>query len=158
MATITVGMTMNAESAAAEATVLDAAIVRPLPVRSRPSRRAAIAGPHETHRYRADRGGAHQSQDDTARTFHGTTCPFWKRPFLNSDMPPGNRQAKGEAFHGIVRRRWFRPQPPPEKCAPMACANKPKPPRVTPPEPDSDDALPAGERLDEESPPKKLAR
>ena len=39
-----------------------------------------------------------------------------------------------------------------------ACANEPKPPRVTPPEPESDDEVPVGERLDEESPLKKLVR
>jgi hypothetical protein len=39
-----------------------------------------------------------------------------------------------------------------------ACANEPKPPRVTPPEPDSDDEVPVAERLDEESALKKLPR
>ncbi len=38
-----------------------------------------------------------------------------------------------------------------------ACANEPKPPRVTPPEPESDDVL-DDEWLDEESPLKKLER
>src|SRR5260370_18602874 len=46
-------------------------------------------------------------------------------------------------------------QPPTEK--PNACANDPNPPRVTPPEPASDEA-PDGERPDELSPPKKLLR
>jgi hypothetical protein len=44
---------------------------------------------------------------------------------------------------------------PPEK--PNACANEPKPPRVTPPDPESDD-VPDAEWLDEESPEKKLLR
>ena len=39
-----------------------------------------------------------------------------------------------------------------------ACANAPKPPRVTPPEPESDDQVPEGERLDEKSLLKKLLR
>ncbi|MDB5638504.1 MAG: hypothetical protein JWP51_3412 [Bradyrhizobium sp.] len=38
-----------------------------------------------------------------------------------------------------------------------ARANEPNPPRVTPPEPESDE-MPEGERLDEESPLKKLLR
>jgi hypothetical protein len=45
-----------------------------------------------------------------------------------------------------------RPYPP--KCEANACANEPKPPRVTPPEPE---AVP-DEELDTESPPKKLVR
>ena len=31
---------------------------------------AAIAPPHKTHRYRADRRSAHHGQDDAARAFH----------------------------------------------------------------------------------------
>jgi hypothetical protein len=53
-------------------------------------------------------------------------------------------QAKAAIFHGIVR------QPPPEKCEEKACANPPKPPRCTPPEPESE--VPDDEWL-EESPP-----
>ena len=45
-------------------------------------------------------------------------------------------------------------QPPP-KCPAKACANEPKPPRVTPPEPET---VPDEEALDTESPPKKLLR
>jgi len=41
-------------------------------------------------------------------------------------------------------------QPPPEKCDANACANPPKPPRVTPPELPSDE-VPDGERLGEVS-------
>ena len=57
------------------------------------------------------------------------------------------------------KSRWFsrdraEGQPPPEN----ACANEPKPPRVTPPEPESDDDVPDGECFDEESPLKKLLR
>jgi hypothetical protein len=50
-----------------------------------------------------------------------------------------------------------RRQPPPEKCDANACANPPKPPRVTPPDPESD-AVPDEEWPDEVSPPKKLLR
>jgi hypothetical protein len=32
---------------------------------------AAVAPPHKTHRYRADRRGTHHGQNDTARAFHG---------------------------------------------------------------------------------------
>lgn len=45
-------------------------------------------------------------------------------------------------------------QAPTEKCDANARAKEPNPPRVTPPEPESDEAA-AGERLDEESPLKK---
>ena len=51
-------------------------------------------------------------------------------------------------FHGNVRKSS---QPPPEKCNAKACANEPKPPRVTPPEPESDD-VPDAEWLEDESP------
>ena len=43
----------------------------------------------------------------------------------------------------------------PPKCDANACANEPKPPRVTPPEPET---VPDEEALDTESPPKKLPR
>jgi hypothetical protein len=58
--------------------------------------------------------------------------------------------------HAIVHRSQVR-QPPPEKCAANECANEPKPPRVTPLEPESD-AVADDEWLDEESPLKKLLR
>ena len=54
-----------------------------------------------------------------------------------------------------MRRKIALRQPPPEN--PNACANEPNPPRVTPPDAESDEA-PDDERLDEESPPKKLLR
>jgi hypothetical protein len=62
-------------------------------------------------------------------------------------------------FHGIVRRASAigHGQPPPEKCDVNAWANEPKPPRVTWPEPESED-VPDDAWLDEESPLKKLLR
>jgi len=63
-------------------------------------------------------------------------------------------QAKANRFTLSCGTRPVR-QPPTEK--PNACANDPNPPRVTPPEPASDEA-PDGERPDELSPPKKLLR
>jgi len=48
-------------------------------------------------------------------------------------------------------------QPPPEKCDVNARANEPKPPRVTPPEPESDE-VPDADRLDDESLLKRLLR
>lgn len=61
--------------------------------------------------------------------------------------------SESASFHGIVRRENIAGrQPPPEKCDVNACANEPKPPRVTPPEPESDDEVAEGERLDDESP------
>ena len=63
------------------------------------------------------------------------------------------------SVHSIVRDvvGWSRRQPPPEKCDVNACANPPNPPRVTPPDPESD-AVPVEEWPDEVSPPKKLLR
>ena len=49
----------------------------------------------------------------------------------------------------IVRRAMSHCQPPTEKCAANDRANEPNPPRVTPPEPDSE-AVPDDEELDEE--------
>ena len=48
-------------------------------------------------------------------------------------------------------------QPPPEKCAEIACANEPKPPRVTLTAANRT-MCPTSEWLDEESLPKKLLR
>jgi hypothetical protein len=59
------------------------------------------------------------------------------------------------AVHGIVQEGRLA-QPPPEKCDVNACANEPKPPRVTWFEPESD-AVPDAEP-GEESPLKKLLR
>ena len=52
----------------------------------------------------------------------------------------------GSAGEPSFRRFLRRPacQPPPEKCAVNARANEPKPPRVTPPDPVSDE-VPEGE-------------
>ena len=62
-------------------------------------------------------------------------------------------------LHGIVRHAPAsgHGQPPPEKCDVNAWANEPKPPRVTWPEPESDD-VPDDARPVEESPLKKLLR
>jgi len=66
--------------------------------------------------------------------------------------------SRSQPFHRIVRDagRVVSYQPPPEKCDVNACANEPNPPRVTPPEPESDE-VPDEEWLDE-SPLKKLLR
>src|SRR5260370_11886510 len=66
------------------------------------------------------------------------------------------RQGEGACCAGSCGRRPVG-QPPPEKCDVNARANEPKPPRVTPPEPESD-KVPDGERLDDESLLKKLLR
>src|ERR1700730_12523171 len=65
------------------------------------------------------------------------------------------KQAKANRFTQSCGARPVH-QPPPEKCAVKARANEPKPPRVTPPEPESDevpDEVPDEEWLDEGSPP-----
>ena len=59
------------------------------------------------------------------------------------------------AVHGIVQEGRL-VQPPPEKCDVNACANEPKPPRVTWLDPESD-AVP-DEEFCEEFPLKKLLR
>ena len=61
----------------------------------------------------------------------------------------GNEASESRLFHRIVRPTPVH-QPPPEKCDVNARANDPKPPRVTPPEVESDE-VPGAERLDEES-------
>ena len=70
--------------------------------------------------------------------------------------PEGNEASESRSFHRNVRPAPVH-QPPPEKCDVNARANEPKPPRVTPPEAESDE-VPDAERLDEESLPKKLLR
>ena len=63
--------------------------------------------------------------------------------------PEDNDASESRLFHRIVRPTPVH-QPPPEKCDVNARANEPKPPRVTPPEPESDE-VPGAERFDEES-------
>jgi hypothetical protein len=65
-------------------------------------------------------------------------------------------QAKAGRFTGSCGTKPVR-QPPPEKSEVNARANEPNPPRVTLPEPESDELI-DDERFDEESPPKKLVR
>jgi len=66
--------------------------------------------------------------------------------------PEDKEASESRPFHRNVRPAPVH-QPPPEKCDVNARANEPKPPRVTPPEPESDE-VPDAERLDEESLPK----
>jgi hypothetical protein len=66
------------------------------------------------------------------------------------------RCRRGKQIARISRQRAGKCQPP-EKCAANECANEPKPPRVTPLDPESDDVA-DDEWLDEESPLKKLLR
>src|ERR1700709_2139132 len=85
---------------------------------------AAIAAPHETHRYRADGRGAHHRQNNPARSFHGALPAM--RDIDHSGMRVWFRQVKLRQAN-----LNFGPQPPPEKCDANARANPPKPPRVT---------------------------
>jgi hypothetical protein len=66
-------------------------------------------------------------------------------------MLPWARQAEANSFTGSCGVKSRSHQPPPEKCDVNACANEPKPPRVTWLEPESDE-VPDDEWLDEESP------
>ena len=58
--------------------------------------------------------------------------------------PAGSQASESPGFHGIVRAIYQ----PPEK--PTACANEPKPPRVTWLDPESE--VPEADWLDEEPP------
>ena len=64
---------------------------------------------------------------------------------------PPKRASESASFHGIVRRNVSVHQPPPEKCDVKACANEPKPPRVTLPEPELDGEVPDADLFAEES-------
>src|SRR4051794_8255400 len=92
-----VTMTVRAESAAAKTAVADAAVVRPSPVRSGPAVRTAVVRPDESHRYRADRGRAHQRQHHAPRTFHGNH--LCEKPLCTDSATPARaRQAKADRF------------------------------------------------------------
>ena len=58
------------------------------------------------------------------------------------------RASQRQHFHSIVRTD----QPPPEKCDVKACANEPKPPRVTVPVPELDGEVPDADLFAVESP------
>jgi hypothetical protein len=130
--------------------------------------RTAVYPRHKTHRYGADGRGTHHGQDDTARTFHGITrscsCERLRKPSpdiqaLALRQSCDLQASQSQLSHRIVRDAAGRSrrQPPPEKCDVNACANPPNPPRVTPPEPESDE-VPAEEWPDEVSPLKKPLR
>jgi hypothetical protein len=63
-------VTMRVETAATETSIAHSAILRPSAVRIGPLVGSAVAARHETHRYGTDGRGAHQGQDDAARSFH----------------------------------------------------------------------------------------
>jgi hypothetical protein len=118
---------------------------------------ATVVSIDKAHRYRANGPTAHHGQDDAARAFHVTA--FGKihgKGFehLGTRRQGGQEKREhltiscGESLAGAQL---------PEKCAAREWANPPNPPRVAWPEPDSDD-VPLDERLDDESPPKKLLR
>jgi len=65
-------------------------------------------------------------------------------------MLASTRQAKASRFTASCDANMVCRQPPPEKCDENACAKEPNPPRVTPPEPESDD-VPDDEWLEEVS-------
>src|SRR6266702_2918234 len=114
---------------------------------------AAIPSRHKTHRDGANRGAPHQCQHDAARSFHGGGPSLKVRWYQAVSV---TRWRRGKQIARVSRQRAGRCQPP-EKCDANECANEPKPPRVTPLEPESDD-VDDDEWLDEESPEKKLLR
>jgi len=150
----TMPMTMEVTRGDTEAAISHRTLLRPPSVPVGPSVGPAIGARPETHRHHADGRGAHQRQDDTARTFHVAVPRRFK---ANGDHLSfgGDEASQSRCSHRIVRE-VAGIQPPPEKCDVKACANEPKPPRVTPPEPESDEA-PDEEWLPP-SPLKKLLR
>ena len=89
---------------------------------------------------------------------HGAIVSWW-RPLPQGPVYQAasvKRRRRGKQIARISRQRAGKCQPP-EKCAANECANEPKPPRVTPLDPESDD-VDDDEWLDEESLEKKLLR
>jgi hypothetical protein len=103
MAATAMTMADRAESAAAEAAILNPAIIEQLAVRSQPSLRTAVA-PHETHRYDADGGGAHQRQHNAPRTFHGSALGLASEAMEALRHSRRKGASESASFHGIVRR------------------------------------------------------
>jgi hypothetical protein len=118
--------------------------------------RTAVTLFHKSHRYDADGPTPDQGQDDAAGAFHVGGLGADSMLDRHLGMRAGAGQAKAKYLTGSCGATTGCPQPPPEKCAAKACANPPKPPRVTPLEPGSAE-VPDDERLDEASP-KKLLR
>ncbi len=128
---------MESMRRATEAAISHAAILGPPSVRVGPLVGSAITAPHKTHRHGADGCRTHHGQDHAARAFHVAA------PAIHGGRP--------------IVLIWRQPSKQKPKCAVNARANEPKPPRVTPPELESDE-VPDEEWLDEVSPPKKLLR
>jgi hypothetical protein len=166
-------MTVAVESMrpAAEAAICGGATLNEASVRAARSiwhaSGTAIDTWHKAHRYRADRRCTHHGQDHTAGTFHAITCThtleqsrpsLWhSRLGIEADLRSAHKpKPTVSQDRAGTRGRLVSYQPPPEKCDVNACANEPNPPRVTPPEPESDD-VPDEEWLDE-SPLTKLLR
>src|SRR5260370_20093850 len=145
-------MRMETMRCATEAAVSHTAVLRPPSIRVGPLPRPAVPSRHETHRHGADSRRTHHGQDHAARAFHVAVPPCCSVPEVSDSLSlEGSEASKSQPPHRIVRHKPLR-QLPPEKWAVNARANEPKPPRVTPPEPESDE-VPDGERLDEGSPP-----
>src|SRR4051812_18891350 len=144
VAAVTMAMSMQSARRAAEAAIGRAAV--------RPSVRAgdehiawtAIPSRHEAHRHGADGRASHQRQHHTTRAFHGLRFRLLTVPDdAEFPSPVRTEASESRSFHGFVRGM----AQPPEK--PKACANEPKPPRVTPPEEVLD--VPDAEWFEEES-------
>lgn len=93
-------------------------------------------------RDRAEGGAPHQGQHDTARAFHDVSFA----EAANVADGRAIRQGEGGDFTASCGGFQLRPE------KPKACANAPKPPRLTPP----DSVAPDDEPWLDESPPKKL--
>jgi hypothetical protein len=143
---------------AAEAAGWRAAIGLPARARHRAQSGTAIGARSKPHRDRADGRCPHHRQDNATRAFHGvaSVCrgAIGK---LHSGMCEEIRQEKVGCFTascGVIAMY----QLPIEKCAEKACANEPKPPRVAPLDPESDDVPDEAWLDEEESLLKKLVR
>ena len=110
MSLTAMGMEMRVQPMrrAAEAAIADAAIFPQASVRLAPEFRnlpgAAFASPHEPHRHRADGGGAHHGQNDTARTFHGA-APQARTDFRGWPIVSIRLSQRGKQKHDPSRDR-----------------------------------------------------
>src|ERR1700686_838425 len=131
-------MGVSVETTAAEPAIGRAAIRLAARTRHRRIPGTAVLSRYETHRYGADRRTSHQCQHHTTRALHGCDPVF---RFSGAGRVSITSWQRGKQKRGVSRQfaGKGRPiQPPKEKFDPKLCANEPKPPRVTPPEPESD--------------------
>src|ERR1700749_3694435 len=161
MAMATATAAMQSVRRGAEATAAAgwrAAIGLAVRARHRAQSGTAIGAWSKPHRDRADGRCPHHRQDNATRAFHGVASVCrGVIGRIHSGMCEVIRQEKVGCFKascGVI----VVCQLPIEKCPAKAGANEPKPPRVTPPEPDSEEVPDEAWLDEEESRLKKLVR